>query len=177
MTDSSATSNSIFAVVRASLRLAGNSSDMLTMAHLRALKDDLHATLAIIRGQIQSEGFSTFTKNILKCLTTHSSFTDDHRMIIDMSDWENASDEEKEDKKEDAGEVGGMCLFLPNSVAAHSRGSQVVEAKSDLVRWPCPNALVQVLITPPVSPNPWSLHSKPTRDGRVPRPLVCHRSG
>ena len=119
------------------------------MAHLRALKDDLHATLAIIRGQIQSEGFSTFTKNILKCLTTHSSFTDDHRMIIDMSDWENASDEEKEDKKEDAGEVGGMCLFLPNSVAAHSRGSQVVEAKSDLVHWPCPNALVQVLITPP----------------------------
>ena len=149
MTDSSTTSNSIFAVVHMSLRLAGNLLDMLTMAHLHTLKDDLHVMLAIIHGQIQSKGFSTFTKNILKCLTTHSSFTDNHRMIIDMSDWENASDEEKEDKKEDAGEVGGMCLFLLNSVATHSWGSQVVEAKSDLICWLCPNALVQVLITPP----------------------------
>ena len=65
MTDSSATSNSIFAVIHTSLRLASNSSDMLTMAHLRTLRNDLQATLAIIRGQIQSKGFGTFTKNIL----------------------------------------------------------------------------------------------------------------
>ena len=35
------------------------------------------------------------------CLATHSSFTDDHRVIIDLSDWESTSDEENEEKEEE----------------------------------------------------------------------------
>lgn len=64
MSDISLTGHAIYATVRASLRLASTSSELLAMSDLVALKDDLHATLAVIRGQIQSEESSAFVLNV-----------------------------------------------------------------------------------------------------------------
>ena len=102
MADPSPTGNAIFETVRASLKLASSSSELFTINHLRALKDDLQVTLAVIRGQIQSEEIGTFAVDILNCLMTHSCFTDNIRVIIDLSDWESGSDDEKELEKERA---------------------------------------------------------------------------
>ena len=71
MADSSPTSNVIFEVVRTSLRLASNSSEVLTITHLHALKDELHATLAVVHAQIQSEASGMFIGNVLTSLATH----------------------------------------------------------------------------------------------------------
>ena len=59
MDDSSPTGHAIFQAVRASLRLASSSLELLAISDLIALKKDLQATLAVIKGQIQSEDFGT----------------------------------------------------------------------------------------------------------------------
>jgi hypothetical protein len=106
MTDPSPTALAIFKAVRASLRLASSSSELLTIAQLLALKGDLRETLAIISSQIRTEESGTFANNFLKRLGNHSHFTDDHKVIIDLSDWESASDEE-----EGASAMGGNTQF------------------------------------------------------------------
>lgn len=98
MTDSSATGLAILNAVRASLRLVGCSSELLTITQLLTLKDDLRETLAIISAQIESENIGVFSRNFLRSLATHSRFTDDHRVIIDLSsDWESGSKAESEE--------------------------------------------------------------------------------
>ena len=80
-----------------------------------------------------------------------------------MSNWESASDKEKEDKKEDASKVGGVCLFLPYSVINHSL-TGITGSGSKIE--PRTLAISQHIGSgtnhPPISPNPWSLCSKPT---------------
>ena len=87
----------------------------------------------------------------------------DHRVIINMSDWESASDKEKEDKKEDASEVGGVCLFLPYSVIDCSLTG--ITGSGSKIK-PHMLAISQCIGSgtnhPPISPNPWSLCNKPT---------------
>ena len=99
MTDSSPTSHVIYTVVCASLRLVSTSSELFTAGDLDTLKDNLQATLAVICGQIQSEETSRFTQHFFKCHATQASFAGDRRVLVDMLDWEDASDEEKEAKK------------------------------------------------------------------------------
>jgi len=113
MTDPSPSALAIFKAVRASLRLASSSSELLTIAQLLALKGDLRETLAIISGQIQTEESGTFTKKVVNRLEAHLCFTDDHKVIIDLSDWESTSDEE--DEIEDASAVDGKRPILPTS--------------------------------------------------------------
>ena len=60
MADSHLSGDAIFRVVQASLKVASRSSELLTMDHLRALKFELHVTLAVISGQIQSEESGKF---------------------------------------------------------------------------------------------------------------------
>ena len=99
MADSSPTGLAILNAVRASLRLVGCSSELLTITQLLALKDDLRETLAIISAQIESENFGAFSRNLFRSLATHLRFTDDHRVIIDLStsDWESSSKAENRD--------------------------------------------------------------------------------
>ena len=106
------------------LKLASSSSKLLTVSQLLSVKKDLRETLAIINGQIHAAESGTFAKNVLKCLVTHLNFTDDHKLIIDMSDWEDTPDEEDstgEDKKEDGNAAGGEHPNLLNSVTDLSR--------------------------------------------------------
>ena len=106
MAEPSPVNRAIFNTVCASLRLAGSSSGLLTISQLLGVKENLHATLAVISGQIQAEQTSKFANNVPKRLATHPCFTDDQRVIIDLSDWESASDEEIEGKGEDASVAG-----------------------------------------------------------------------
>jgi len=175
MTDPSPTSLAIFKAVRASLRLASSSSELLTIAQLLALKGDLRETLAIISGQIRTEESGTFAKNVVKCLETHSCFTDDHKVIIDLSDWESTSDEEEEDGIEDASGADGKCPILPNLVAAHSRGSQVMGAEMRLLVCWFSKCVGTGTDHSPISPNTRPLSDKPTRDGRITGVLVHRR--
>ena len=78
------TGDAIFAAVSASLKLASSSSELLTIDQLRALKFDLKVTLAVIRGQIQSEASGASAGNIFEHFETHSRFTDNNQVIIDL---------------------------------------------------------------------------------------------
>ena len=60
MSDSSATALAILNTVRASLRLVSCSSELLTIAQLLAVKEDLRETMAIISAQIQFENYGMF---------------------------------------------------------------------------------------------------------------------
>ena len=123
MTDSP-TGRAITKVVCASLRLVSSLSEQLTVSQLLSVKRDLRETLAIINGQIQATQSSMFANNVLKCLATHPDFTDDNKLVIDMSDWEDTPDEEGpsgEDKIEDGNTAGSRCPILPNSVTTLSR--------------------------------------------------------
>ena len=64
MSDISLTGHAIYVTVRTLLRLASTSSELLTMSDLVTLKDNLHAMLAVICGQIQSEESSMFVLNV-----------------------------------------------------------------------------------------------------------------
>lgn len=97
MAHSSPTSLAIVNAVRASLRLVSCSSELLSIAQLRAVRDDLCETLAIVNGQIQSENFGTLSGSLLTRLATHLCFADDRRVVIDLSDWDSASDGEDEE--------------------------------------------------------------------------------
>ena len=75
-------------------------------------------------------------------LATYSHFTDDHRVLIDLSDWEDSSDEEIEDGEEATSTTGGTHPILSDPIAACSRGSQVVKAETHPpVRRQFPDAL------------------------------------
>ena len=107
MPELSLTNRAIFKTVDASLKLASSSSELLTISQLLAIKDNLQATLAVISGQIQTENSGMFAENILNVWQPIRVSTGDYRVVIDMSDWESASDEEKEDRKEGASTAGG----------------------------------------------------------------------
>ena len=53
------TSRAIVKTVRASMRLVGGSSELLTVSQLFAVKSDIHKALAIVNGQIQASQSST----------------------------------------------------------------------------------------------------------------------
>ena len=96
MAHSAPPGDAIFAVVCASLKLASSSTEQLTIDQLRALKFDLKVTLAVIRGQIKSEESGMFTQYIFEYFETHSCFTDDKRVRIDLVGVDSESDEEEE---------------------------------------------------------------------------------
>lgn len=116
-------------------------------------------TLAVVRGQIQSEEFGMFTKEVFECLAVHSCFTDDNRVTIDLSDWENTSDEEKED----ANATDGAHLILSVSVVDPLTGITGSEGRGE------PPRTLRVFPTswrryspfsPPVSiPGPYSMNA------------------
>jgi len=121
MTDPS-TGRAIVNAIRASLRLVSSSSELLTISQLLAVKSDLRETLAIVNGQIGAMQSGTFPRNVLECLATYRNFTDDHKLIINMSDWEDEEEESAlvENQKGD-GNTGGKYSILPGCVAALSR--------------------------------------------------------
>ena len=94
--------------VRTSVVPANTSLQVLTLAQLLTLKDDLRETLAVVDSQIQAdlEAFGMFVKNVFERLTAHSCFTGGREVIIDSSDWEETSDEEEEDGKEGGNTAG-----------------------------------------------------------------------
>jgi len=100
MTDSYPVGRAVFKAVRASLRLASSSSELLSLSQLLAIKDDLRETLAIINGQIEAEQSGGFAKNIPRYLATNSCFIDDRKVVIDMSDWESGSEDEASRNRE-----------------------------------------------------------------------------
>ena len=107
MTDSSntPTTRAMVRSVRASLRLVSCSSELLTESQLFAVKKDLQETLAIVNGQIQAIKSGTSLEDSSGCFATDSCFIDDHKLVIDMSDWEDTSDEdEKDDRSASVGE-------------------------------------------------------------------------
>lgn len=162
MSDTSPTGHAIYAVVRASLRLVSSSSELLTAPELVALEEDIYATLAVIRGQIQSEETGPFTQIVFKCLATHSSFTGDGRARVDMTAWSD-SDEEKEVEKE-VGMVGTSTAGAGGTHPILSTSWQLTHGDHRWCRWKrasyvgrFPGVSGQVLILPPISPNPHSL--------------------
>lgn len=126
MTDPSPTARAIARTANASLRLVSSSTALLSLSQLLAMESELRGTLAIVNGQIQAELSGTFPINIPGRLTTHSRFTDDHRVVIDLSDWDSASDGEKEDEREEANVAGGELLarhgLLPLSHKNYRKG-------------------------------------------------------
>jgi len=93
--------------VRASLRLVKSSSGLFTISQLLAVNYELRKTLAVIGGQIQAAQ------------------SDGRRVVLDTSDWESASDEEKDGKKEETGAAGGSgggsehtCIPIPGPYPA-----------------------------------------------------------
>ena len=100
MADSTPTGRAIVQAVCAALRLVSSSDGLLTLSQLLAVKADIGEALAFVDGKIQAERSGVFSKEILICLATHQCFTDDHRVILDVSDWESASGEENEDEDE-----------------------------------------------------------------------------
>lgn len=153
MTDSptdSPTGPAILNAVRASLRLVNCSSELLTTTQLLALKDNLCETLAIVRAQIQSENFGTSSES--PQVLGDSFVADDHRVVIDLSDWENASDAENEENKNKdvdtsaANMAEGVYPPHLSPLIGSSQESQVMTGKSNSVRWKSfSNVLVHVL--------------------------------
>lgn len=97
MVDSSVPGRAILKTVRASLRLARNSSKLLTVSQLLAMESNIINTLATVRGQIQAEQSGTLSIGCSERTASHPRFTDDCKVILNMSDWDGTSDEEKED--------------------------------------------------------------------------------
>lgn len=104
MTDSSPTARAITRSAQASLRLVSSSTGLLSLSQLLAMEFELRGTLAIVSGQIQAELSGVFPKNVPRHLETHSYFTDDHRVVIDLSDWDSTFDDEQETGPEDGRE-------------------------------------------------------------------------
>jgi hypothetical protein len=151
MTDSSPVDRAIINAVRALLKLASRSLGRFTISQLHALSSDLRRTMAVVNGQIQAEESSAFAKNVLKRLVTHSCFTDGGRVLLDMSDWDDESDEEKEAEEKGTDGMGGKYPLLPDFVAACSRGSQVARAENRLpVRWQLHGVSTWILTLPPL---------------------------
>ena len=63
MTDPSAVGRAVLGTVHASLKLARNSSDLLTMSQLLAMEGNIYATLAVVSDQIQAKRSGTFAKS------------------------------------------------------------------------------------------------------------------
>ena len=119
MTDPSAAGRAILGTVHASLKLARNSSELLTISQLLAMEGNICATLAVVSDQIQVKRSSTFAKSSSWCTATDSHFTGG----LDASDWDNASDEEKED--------AGGASSNPPDVSRTSRRSRAEFAGSE----------------------------------------------
>jgi hypothetical protein len=144
MTDHSRIDRAIVKALRASLKLASTSSGRLSLSQLYALNSDLRKTMAVINNQIQVEESGTSIENVLTQLATHSCFIDDRKILLDVSDWDSESDEEKEAKKKDTSGVGSEYPLLPDFVAACSWRSQVVRAETNFpVRWQFSSVSVQ----------------------------------
>jgi hypothetical protein len=144
MTDHSRVDRAIIKALRASLKLASTSSGWLSLSQLYALNSDLHKTMAVINNQIQVEESGMSIENVLTQLATHSCFIDDRKILLDVSDWDSESDEEKEAKKKDTSGVGSEYPLLPDFVATCSRRSQVVRAETNFpVHWQFSSVLVQ----------------------------------
>lgn len=133
MADYTRTGHSIFRTVRASLKLASTSSELISIADLSVLRDELQATLAVVKGQIQSEEYGAFAGKLLKGSKTYLLFTENHMALVDMTGWDDSSDEKKKTKKEEAGTaVAGTYLTPPHFEAAYSRSSQAVRTEANL---------------------------------------------
>ena len=140
---------------------------------MHALSSDLRRTMAVVNGQIQAEESSAFAKNVLKRLVTHSCFTDGGRVLLDMSDWDDESDEEKEAEEKGTDRMGGKYPLLPDFVVACSWGSQVARAENRLpVCWQLHGVIGLDTDPSPVSHDPRPLPDGHTRDRQATRLLV-----
>jgi hypothetical protein len=126
----------IVKAARASLRLVSCSSDQLTLSQLLAMESELRNTLAIVKGHIHAEFTGTSSKNVLKAYATHSYFTDDSRVLIDLTDWASSDEEEaKVGGKNATRTADSEWLTLPVIVASPSCELQVTRVKPSSVRW------------------------------------------
>jgi hypothetical protein len=110
MTDSSPTARAIARTANASLKLVSSSTALLSLSQLLAMQSELRGTLATVNGQIQAELSGTSSMNIPRRLSTHPRFIDDHKVVIDLSDWDSVSDGEKEDEPKETNVAGGELL-------------------------------------------------------------------
>jgi len=118
------TGRAIVRAVRASLRLTGSSLELLTVSQLFAVKSELRQTLAIVNGQIQATHPSSTASSggDLEYFTTDSCFTDDQQLVIDLSDWDSASEENGE---RDGNVPGGKYPIISYfAYPAHENHSQ-----------------------------------------------------
>jgi hypothetical protein len=106
MNDSSPTGRAIFKAVGRSLKLARASSQLLTVSQLLAMEGRLRKMFAVISDEIETKQSGT-SFAISKSWATHTCFTDGYQIIIDVSDYEDSSDEEKEGGKGIAGPANG----------------------------------------------------------------------
>lgn len=60
------------------------------------MESSISETLAIVSGQIRAERSSGFPASYSWRTATYSRFTDGCRIILNVSDWDDTSDEEKE---------------------------------------------------------------------------------
>lgn len=74
--------------------------------------------MAIVKGQIQAGQSGTLAENVLKCFATDSHFIDDQKLVIDMSDWEDLLDK---DKNEDGDAPIGEYYCLSDLATAVSQ--------------------------------------------------------
>jgi len=86
------TGRAIARAVRASLNLVGNSLELLTESQLVAIQSDLRQTLAIVDSKVPPVQPGKFAMDILATLAADSQFTDGQRVVLDLSDWEDESD-------------------------------------------------------------------------------------
>jgi hypothetical protein len=102
MADTPPTGCKIFRVILVSLKVMKDLPGQLTVPQLFALEADLRGTLAVVCGEIharQSDSGS-FAWSFLPPFAAHLCFTCDYRVIINMSDYKDSSDEEKEGRED-----------------------------------------------------------------------------
>ena len=144
----------VFRAVRALLKLMNSSSELLSLFQLLAMRNDLCETLAIINSKIEAEQSGMFDKNTPKSVATNQCFTDDRRVVIDMSDWESGSEEGGENENQGITADHEWSILLSFN-ASLSQDSQVARIEPGLVHWGIfSNLLVPLLNFPQLVPIP-----------------------
>ena len=88
------TGHAITWAVRALLKLMGSSFELLTESQLIVIQSDLCQTLAVVEDQILMMQSGKFATGVLGTLTANSYFIAKSKVVIDLSDWEDESDED-----------------------------------------------------------------------------------
>ena len=113
MANPSPTGREIVQAVRKALRSVSGSDELLTHSQLLAVRTEINNALTFVNTQIQVEELCTSSKETPRCLATHlPCFTVDRKVVLDLSDWESASDEEEDGDERMGAETGGEQFHL-----------------------------------------------------------------